>query len=66
MELMTIPHAMELSVIIGIGGRGCPISLREILNPTAALLLINSYPTSASAADAMAVLILVHSTYIAP
>eukprot|EP00957_Ditylum_brightwellii_P142964 10893141-Ditylum_brightwellii.AAC.1 len=53
MELLTIPHAVELSVIIGVWGWGCPIFLRTILNPTAALLFINKASTSASAADAI-------------
>eukprot|EP00957_Ditylum_brightwellii_P069545 5281649-Ditylum_brightwellii.AAC.1 len=57
MELLTIPLAVELSIIMGMG-LGCPISSREILNPTADLLLMNKAPTSASAVDAITVLIL--------
>eukprot|EP00957_Ditylum_brightwellii_P145738 11097449-Ditylum_brightwellii.AAC.1 len=66
MELLTIPLAVELFIIMVMGGWGCPISSRAILNPTADLLLMNKAPTSASAADAINVLILVHSVCTTP
>eukprot|EP00957_Ditylum_brightwellii_P006606 501011-Ditylum_brightwellii.AAC.1 len=66
MELLTIPLAVELSVIMGVGGWGCPIFSRAILNPTAALPLTNKAPTSVFAADDITAVILVHSVCTAP
>ena len=42
--------AMELSVCIGVGPCGCPISSNEVLSTYPSLALMNRPPSSASAA----------------
>lgn len=58
MLLFTIPQAVELSVWMGVGGWGCPISSRICLIYTVSLALVHSAPSSASAADDMTALMI--------
>jgi hypothetical protein len=51
MVLLAIPHAVELSVCIGVAGCGHPISDNVVRNTVAFLQFSNSAPISASAAD---------------
>ena len=51
--LLMIPEAMELSVCMGIGPCGFPISSSEVLSTSPSLELINRPPNSASAAEAI-------------
>ena len=56
--LLTTPLAVELSVCIGVGGCGCPISANMFLMCTASLALMKSAPNSASAAEDITALII--------
>ena len=49
--LLTTPLAVALSVCMGVGGCGCPISVKMFLMCTASLALMNNPPNSASAAE---------------
>ena len=49
--VLTTPPAVELSTWTGDGGCGCPVSSNMFLMCTASLALMNSAPSSASAAD---------------
>ena len=51
--LLMMPEAMELSVCMGIGPCGCPISSSEFLSTSLSLVLMNRPPNSASAAEAI-------------
>jgi hypothetical protein len=51
--LFAIPEAVELSVLIGVGGRGWLSSSSVVRSGTASWPLTKRPPTSASAADAM-------------
>ena len=47
---LMMPEAEELSVCIGVGPCGCPISSDEVLSTSPYLALMNRPPNSASAA----------------
>eukprot|EP00957_Ditylum_brightwellii_P007060 534180-Ditylum_brightwellii.AAC.1 len=49
---LIIPHAVELSVMTGVGGWGCPILVRASLSSSPFLVLEKRAPISALAADA--------------
>ncbi len=53
MVLLVIPAAVELSVLMGVGGCGCPISSKIVLSIITSCPFTNNAPISASAADAM-------------
>ena len=63
---MAIPEAVELSVFIGVGGWGCPISSNVVRNITASLPLTKSPPISASAADAITFFMMEHTACSGP
>ena len=65
-SLFTTPHAVELSVCIGVGGCLCPSSLRVLRIGTAFFALMNSPPSSASAADDITALMIPASVCNAP
>ena len=48
-----IPDAFELSICIGVGCCGCPLSSNVFLITSTYLVLMNGPPNSASAAEAM-------------
>ena len=56
MLLFTTPFAVELSIWMGVGDWGCPISARMFLMYTNSFVLIHSTLSSASAADDMTAL----------
>ena len=63
---LTTPRAVVLSVCIDVGVCLCPISPIVILSGTASRQLINSAHSSASAADDMAVLMILEIVVTAP
>ena len=56
------PTAVELSVCIGVGGCGCPSSCNVIRSGTEVWQLWKTPPISASAAEAMILRSMRHST----
>ena len=48
---LAIPHAVELSTWMGVGGCGYPISSRVVRSMAASFMLVKSPAVSASAAD---------------
>ena len=48
-----MPDAVELSVCIGAGPCGCPVSSNEVLSTSPSFELINRPPNSASVAEAI-------------
>ena len=61
-----MPAAVELSVLIGVGGCGNPISARQVRMGTATCPLWKRAPSSASAADAMTFRSVLHSAWRGP
>ena len=53
MVSLMMPDAVELSVCIGVGPCGCPISSNEVLSTYPSLEFMNTPPNSASAAEAI-------------
>ena len=53
MALVTTRSAVVLSVLIGVGGKGCPMEIRVFLIGIACVELRNRAPSSDSAADDM-------------
>ena len=51
--LLMIPDAVELSVCIGVGPCGCPISSNDVLSTSPSLALMNRPPNPASAVEAI-------------
>ena len=51
MVSLAIPHAVELSTCMGVGGCGCPISSRVLRRATASFIFVNTPAISASAVD---------------
>ena len=66
MLLLANPSAVELSVCIGVGGWGCPSSSSVVFSGNAAFALMNSPPSSASAADAITALMMLATFNTAP
>ena len=64
--LFTTPFDVELSVWMGVGGWGCPISTIMFLMYTASFVLMNSAPSSASAAGDMTALMICDMFTVAP
>ena len=64
--LLMKPLAVVLSVCIGVGGCGCPISFSMFLMWADSLALTKRDPTSASAADDTAALIICDILRMAP
>ena len=62
----TTPNAVVLSVCIGVGGWGCPISSRVVLAGMASRAFMNNAPISASAADDMTALMICATFNTAP
>ena len=50
---LMMPEAVELSVRMGVGPCGCPISSNEVLSTSPSLKLMNRPPNSTSAAEAL-------------
>eukprot|EP00957_Ditylum_brightwellii_P029124 2200813-Ditylum_brightwellii.AAC.1 len=63
---LIIPQAVELSVMTGVGGQGCPISVRVSLSSLPFLVLEKRAPISASAADAITCCMILHTLCIGP
>ena len=63
---MSSACVVELSVWMGVRGCGCPISLIVCRIDTAVLVLMNSAPNSASAADDITAFIICKIFNIAP
>ena len=61
-----IPSTRTLSVTVGVGGWGYPISIRVWHIGSASFPLWNSPPSSASAVDAFTLFMIVEMTWIAP
>ena len=61
-----MPHAVVLSVRMGVAGCGCPSSSHVTLNGANSCALMYSAPISASAADAITDLITFAMTAIGP
>lgn len=59
---LSMPLAVELSTLIGVGGCLCPRACNVWRTGTAACALITAVVVSASAADAMTWRIVLHST----
>ena len=66
MVLLVMPEAVELSILMGVGGCGCPISARMVLNIITSCPFTNSAPISASAADAMTFFIIAQTACTGP
>ena len=66
MMFFTTPFAVEVSVWMGVGGWGCPISARIFLMYTASFVLMNSAPSSASVAGDMTTLMICEMFIMAP
>ena len=64
--LFRIPHAVELSVITGVGGCGWPISSRAKQSSSPLQALMNKAPISASVVDAMTVRKILHTVWMGP
>ena len=65
-EELTIPAAVELSVLSGVHGWGWPSSARHVRIGSAICALWKSAPSSASAADAITFLRVLHSAWRTP
>ena len=63
---LMMPDAVELSVCIGVGPCGCPISSIEVLSTSPSLALMNRPPNSASAAEAITCFKMAAATNTAP
>ena len=63
---LMMPEAVELSVCMGIGPCGCPISSSEVLSTSPSLALMNSLPDSASTTEAITFFRMATTTNIAP
>ena len=63
---LAMPAAHRLSVVMGVGGWGCPSSMRMVRMTSASRALKKRPPSSASAADASTFLINVQRMCIAP
>jgi len=61
-----ISREVLLSVLIGVGGWGCPIAIRSARMATAFWLFLNIPPVSASAAEETTFRSALHSTVRAP
>ena len=61
---VTMPLSAELSVLIGVGGWGKPISWSVMQRGTSVCPLWNSPPTSDLAADTNACFRIIHSVWI--
>ena len=61
-----IPNMVELSVCFGIGGCGCPISVRVCLIGAMNFVLMYNMPNSAFAADDMTAFMTQAVLWIAP
>ena len=48
---LAMPHAVELSTWMGVGGWGCPISWRVVRRMVASFMLVNKPAVSASDAE---------------
>ena len=64
--LLITPSAVELSICIGVGSWGCPISPSMFLRYTASFALMNSAPSSALAAEDMTAFIIWAMLSMAP
>ena len=64
--LLMIPSAVELSVWMGVRGCSCPMAWRIFLMWMASRELMNSPPSSASAAEVMTALMMVETVRMAP
>ena len=63
---LMMPEAVELSVCMGIGPCGCPISSSEVLSTSPSLAVMNGHPNYASAAEAITFFRMDATTNIAP
>eukprot|EP00957_Ditylum_brightwellii_P101598 7743225-Ditylum_brightwellii.AAC.1 len=63
---LLIPQAVELSVMTGVGGWGCPISVRASCSSLPFLVLEKRAPISASAVDAITCLMISHTLCTGP
>ena len=63
---VSVPNAVELSTLTGMGGWVCPISSSVIRMGTASWKFKNKAPNSASAVDAMMLQSILHTTYTMP
>ena len=63
---LMMPDAVDLSVCIGVGPCGCPISSIEVLSTSPSLVFMNRPPNSASAAEAITFFKMAATTNIAP
>ena len=61
-----IPWDVELSVLVFVGGCGCPISVDLVIIRTDTCKLCNMVPVSASAAEYITVWMVFHSVSICP
>ena len=61
MVLLVMPEAVELSVLMGVGGCGCPISSRMVLKIMTSCQFTNNAPISASFAEAITFFIIAHT-----
>ena len=64
--LFTMLFAAIFSVAIGVGGCRCPISARAVLIEVSFWQFSNNPPSSASMADAMTFLMMLHSICTGP
>ena len=62
---LMIPEAVELSVCIGVGPCGCPISSNEVLSTSPSLALMNRPHNFASAVEAITFFRMAATTNIA-
>ena len=63
---LMMPEAVELSVRMGVGPCGCPISSNEVLSTSPSLKLLNRPPNSTSAAEVITFFRMAATTNIAP
>ena len=63
---LMMPDAAELSVCIGVGPCGCPISSNEVLSTSHSLALTNRPPKSASAVETITCFKMAATTNTAP